>query len=182
MPFIYLEAWKHLSQFIIDGYVAFVIALLLVPTTFIFLFCFFLLRKNQLYSFTLFSLGMSPLSKYDRVILALHLEKLRQRQRRGFPFTKEAVNLAINTAKEREKLHQHPAAVSIKAFLLCDEVEVQMPPSEQRLPLPGGHYSKEPGCFSCSPAYIPPSLLCRAGDEWEERGSEWTLFSIASRC
>lgn len=57
-----------------------------------------------------------------------------------------------------------------------------MPPRGQKLPLPGGHYYKETGCFFCSSAYIPPSLLCRAGDEWEERGSEWTLFSNASRC
>lgn len=63
-----------------------------------------------------------------------------------------------------------------------DEVWVQMPPPGQKLPLPGRHYYKEPGCFSAPQPTPPLSLLCWARDEWEERGSEWTLFSNASCC
>jgi len=62
------------------------------------MFCFFLLHRSH-FTLTAFSLGMSPLSKYDSIML--HLGKLRQGEKSDLALTKEAVSLAKNPAKGR---------------------------------------------------------------------------------
>lgn len=145
-------------------------------------FLFFPAPLNSLQSFSAFSLGMSPLSKHDGVITPgetkTEAKKLLDLHEGG----------GKASPKARREIPWTPGCCWYQGFVLprvpseADEVEVPMPPCGQRLPLPGRNSYKEPGCFPCSSACIPHSLLRRDGDEWEERGSEWTLFSNPSRC